>query len=103
MWLRWRAATDARPLQTKPQPVLHALAETGIAGLAAQLFLFAAICIAGWQRRRRREGRILLGATAIMLAAGLTDVPFYDSEIVQMYMTLVGAVLAATADKRATA
>lgn len=72
---------------------LQALAETGIAGLLAMLFFFAVILRFLWQNREQPWFRAGVVMTAAMLVVGLTDVPFYDSEVAQTFALGIGLLI----------
>ena len=94
----------------KTNPHLHNVplqiaAERGLPALAAWLWFVAALIVGLWRMMGDKRQRLLaatgLAAVAAMLAAGMSEYNFGDSEFLMLFLILVTLPFAATQPKRA--
>lgn len=93
-YAQYRGADDSQPVN----PHLHNVpvqiaAERGLPALAAWLWFIVALVIDLWRRLKRARDKLLPGAAlagiAGMLAAGLFEYNFGDSEFLMLFLVLV--------------
>lgn len=97
---QYRTASAVEPNQPHLHNVpLQIAAERGLLALAAWLWFVVTAVRLAWQRLRRDQNRVLpsaaLAAVAAMLAAGLFEHNFGDSEFLMLLLVLVTLPLAA--------